>query len=276
MCQEVGITRRSYYKWLNRKENENDKLNNELTEFILNLESKHNYIFGVESLVMHINGDTDHHVNHKRVRRLMKANNIKCSIRISKHDRKAEYKEMMSSNIIKHEFDQKESNKVWVTDCTELKYGNQGLSKLRLSAIKDLNDHSIIAWEVEDTETKGLVTSPINKAIENNDIDTKGLILHTDQGSAYTSLDFNNALDGYGIRHSMSRPGTPGDNSPMESFWSHLKDEDLNFNKSLTKEELIQNITKTIDWYNNGRRQKTLKGMTPMEFRNHALQFKAS
>lgn len=71
-------------------------------------------------------------------------------------------------------------------------------------------------------------------------------------------------------------PGTPGDNSPMESFWSHFKDEDLNFNKSLTKDELIQNITKAIDWYNNGRRQKTLKGMTPTEFRNHALQIKAS
>lgn len=113
-------------------------------------------------------------------------------------------------------------------------------------------------------------------AMEDSNINSKELILHTDQGSAYTSLKFNKALDGYGIRHSMSRPGTPGDNSPMESFWSHLKDEDLSFNKALTKEELIQNITKAIDWYNNGRRQKSLKGMTPTECRNHALQFKAS
>ena len=276
MCQEIGITRRSYYKWLNRKETNNDKLNNELIEFILDLESKHNYIFGVETLVMHINKDTENHVNSKRIRRLMKINDIKCSIRISKHDRKAEYKEMMSSNIIKHAFDQEESNKVWTTDCTELKYGNQSLSKLRLSAIKDLHDHSIVAWTVSDTETKELVTSTIKKAMEDNNIDSKGLILHTDQGSAYTSLEFNKTLDGYGIRHSMSRPGTPGDNSPMESFWSHLKDEDLSFNKALTKEELIQNITEAIDWYNNGRRQKSLKGMTPTECRNHALQFKVS
>lgn len=200
MCQEMDISRRSYYKWLNRKENKNDKLNEKLTEFILDLESKHNYIFGVESLVMHINKETEYHVNHKRVRRLMQVNNIKCSIRISKHDRKAEYKEMMSSNIIRHNFEQEESNKVWVTDCSELKYGNQSLSKLKLSAIKDLYDHSIIAWEVADTETKELVISTINKAMENNDIDSKGLILHTDQGSAYTALDFNHVLDGYGIR----------------------------------------------------------------------------
>lgn len=276
MCQEVGITRRSYYKWLKRKETNNDKLNNELVKFILDLETSHNYIFGVETLVMHINKDTENHVNSKRVRRLMKVNNIKCSIRISKHDCKTERKEMMSSNIIKHNFDPEQSNKVWTTDCTELKYGNQSLSKLRLSAIKDLHDHSIVAWAISDTETKELVTSTINKAMEDSNINSKELILHTDQGSAYTSLKFNKALDGYGIRHSMSRPGTPGDNSPMESFWSHLKDEDLSFNKALTKEELIQNITKAIDWYNNGRRQKSLKGMTPTECRNHALQFKAS
>ncbi|MGQ2375430.1 IS3 family transposase [Companilactobacillus zhachilii] len=62
----------------------------------------------------------------------------------------------------------------------------------------------------------------------------------------------------------------------MESFWSHLKDEYFDFNPSLTKEELINNITKAIDWYNNGRRQKALKGMTPTECRNHASQLLAS
>lgn len=163
MCQNAGITRRSYYKWLNRKENNNDKMNNELTEFILNLESEHNYTFGVEILVMHINEDTRYHVNSKHIRRLMQINNVKCSIRISKHDRKTEYKEMMSSNIIKHDFNQEKFNKVWTTDCTELKYGNQSLSKLRLSAIKDLHDHSIVAWEIDDTETKELVTSTIKQ-----------------------------------------------------------------------------------------------------------------
>lgn len=74
----------------------------------------------------------------------------------------------------------------------------------------------------------------------------------------------------------MSRPGTPGNDAPMESFWSHLKDEDLSFKTALTKAKLIQNITEAIGWYNNGRSQKSLKGMTPTECRNHALQFKSS
>lgn len=52
----------------------------------------------------------------------------------------------------------------------------------------------------------------------------------------------------------MSRPGTSGDNAPIKSFWSHLKEEDLSFKTALTKEELLRNITEAIDWYNNGRR----------------------
>lgn len=91
---------------------------------MLKLETSRNYIFGVETLVMHINEDTDYHENAKRIRRLMQVNHIKSQIRISKHDCKAEYKEMMSVNTIKHDFDQEGSNKVWTTDCTELKYGN--------------------------------------------------------------------------------------------------------------------------------------------------------
>ncbi|WP_235803650.1 hypothetical protein [Lentilactobacillus kisonensis] len=53
--------------------------------------------------------------------------------------------------------------------------------------------------------------------MKNNHGVKRGLI-HSDQGSSYTSGRYNTALAGIGIIHSMSRLGTPGDNSPMESF----------------------------------------------------------
>ncbi|WP_252897842.1 IS3 family transposase, partial [Amylolactobacillus amylophilus] len=55
-----------------------------------------------------------------------------------------------------------------------------------------------------------------------------------------------------------------------ESFWSHMKEEYFRFYTSNTKQELIDNIAEFMSWYNNERRQSTLKGMTPKEFRNHA------
>lgn len=70
----------------------------------------------------------------------------------------------------------------------------------------------------------------------------------------------------------MSRPGTPGDNSPMESFWSHLKTERFAFEQALSEVEMMKQIEDAIHWYNYERRQETLNGMTPMEYRNHAVK----
>ena len=147
---------------------------------------------------------------------------------------------------------------------------NRWVKRLRLSAIKDLNDHSIIAWDIEETETADLVTRTFDKALAISN-GAKPTVLHSDQGSSYTSGVFNKHLASNGVKHSMSRPGTPGDNSPMESFWSHMKTEFFNFHHALNREEMVQLIEKCINWYNYKRRQETLNGMTPKEFRNHAI-----
>ncbi|WP_133057554.1 DDE-type integrase/transposase/recombinase, partial [Lentilactobacillus parakefiri] len=69
---------------------------------------------------------------------------------------------------------------------SELPYGVNGTARLRLSAIKDLYDHSIVSWKVASTETADLVTDTFKAAIKNNHGVKPGLI-HSDQGSSYTS-----------------------------------------------------------------------------------------
>ncbi len=139
---------------------------------------------------------------------------IKASIRVAKHDRKAEKKEFILANKLLtanagHDFHPGRPDEIWVTDCSELRYGINGESKLRLSAIKDLYDHSIISWKIDLTETADLVTDTFKAAIEANR-GIKPRLIHSDQGSSYTSKLFNTALASLGIVHSMSRPGTPG------------------------------------------------------------------
>nr|WP_237738379.1 DDE-type integrase/transposase/recombinase [Lacticaseibacillus paracasei] len=158
-----------------------------------------------------------------------------------------------------------------MTDCSEITYGKDNKQRLRLSAVKDLHDHSVIAWCVAPTETADLATKTMKLAIENND-GIKPDTVHSDQGTAYTSSTYNTFLAGEGITHSMSRPGTPGDNSPMESLWSHLKIERFSFEHCLSELEMMKRIEAAINWYNNERRQETLNGMTPMTYRNHAVK----
>ncbi|WP_390410685.1 IS3 family transposase [Lacticaseibacillus jixiensis] len=275
-CRILEISRSAYYKWTHRKVTAHELENQAILAYIIELEEKNHYIFGVKRLMTYINAETPYHVSHGRVRRIMRQGHIQASIRVAKHDRKAEKKEFLLTNKlytadVGHAFHPIAPNKVWVTDCSELTYGKDNKQKLRLSAVKDLYDHSVIAWFVAPTETAKLVTDTIKVAVKNNN-GAKPEILHSDQGSSYTSGVYNTYLAGEGIDHSMSRPGTPGDNSPMESLWSHLKVERFAFEYALSEIEMMKNIEAAINWYNDERRQETLNGMTPMEYRNHAVK----
>lgn len=273
-CQIFKIPRSAYYKWQNRKTNMREMINDKLVEFITGQEKDNHYIYGVRRMTMLINRETPYHVNHKRVWRLMRENGIHCAIRKKKHDRIAERKECIMGNLLlnddgSHDFHPDRPNEVWVTDCSELTYGLNLECRIRLSAIKDLYDHSIVAWEIEPTETATLVTDTFKAAVEAEDAFPK--ILHSDQGSSYTSRIYNNTLAGAGVLHSMSRPGTPGDNGAMESLWSHAKTEFFDFERADTFERMMLLIEEYVLWYNCNRRQETLDGMTPIEYRNYAI-----
>ncbi|WP_260302348.1 IS3 family transposase [Schleiferilactobacillus harbinensis] len=270
-CQIFGIARSAYYKWLHWEPTPRMVLNDELLAYMKEQEEDNHFIFGARRLTTMFNAETEHQINIKRVRRIMQDNDIRCSIRQKRHDRKAEKKEFILANKLldeegRHLFHPEHSDDVWVTDCTELMYGLHNEHRIRLSGIKDLHDHSILAWEVEPTETAALVTDTFKAAIEAEGITPK--LLHSDQGSSYTSRLYNDTLAGMGVIHSMSRPGTPGDNGPMESFWSQAKTEFFNFEHANTFDELIRLIEEYILRYNYNRRQDALDGMIPMAYRN--------
>lgn len=152
MCQYVGVSRAAYYKWLHRKVNAHELENEAILAHIIKREESKNYIFGVRTMTTYINEETPYHVSEGRVRRIMRRNGIQSSIRAAKHDRKQEKKDHIYANKLlnedgSHDFKPEQPNMTWVTDCSELKFGPDQKQRLRVSAIKDLCDRSIIAWE---------------------------------------------------------------------------------------------------------------------------------
>ena len=105
----------------------------------------------------------------------------------------------------------------------------------------------------------------------------RGHNLHSDQGSLYNHLQFQMRLEEQNIIQSMSRKGTPIDNSPMESFFGTLKSE-LLYNpliKILDIDDLIDKTIAYIDYYNNDCIQKKLGYQTPAQFKiNEILRLK--
>lgn len=93
------------------------------------------------------------------------------------------------------------------------------------------------------------------------------LILHSDQGSVYSSRGFNEPLLAYNITHSMSAAGTPTDNAAMESINGWAKEElflDFHLKNCPNVEEAIENY---IYWFNNKRPMFRLNYMTPVQYR---------
>lgn len=93
------------------------------------------------------------------------------------------------------------------------------------------------------------------------------LILHTDQGSVYSSLSYNELLPLYNIEHSMSRAGTPTDNGAMESINGWLKEELFNDFKIKESDEPTLIVDNYIKYFNEERPSYTLNYLTPKQFK---------
>ena len=105
----------------------------------------------------------------------------------------------------------------------------------------------------------------LHKKEEYKDLD---MILHSNQGSVYSSKKFNQFLPLYNIIHSMSKPGTPTENGAMEAINGWIKEElfiDFNINSS---NDIFREIDNYIYYFNNERPQAALNYLTPSQFKS--------
>lgn len=166
-------------------------------------------------------------------------------------------------NIIHQNFKAAASNIKWVTDITYLYYNNM---RFYLSVILDLYNREVISYVVSNRNDIKLVEKTIMNAV----LDTKdvsGVILHSDQGSLYTSEFYSRLLKSYGIIQSMSRKGNCLDNSPVECFFSHLKSELIYTTRFNTPQEMHQGVDQYISFYNKERIQKNLNYQSPQIYK---------
>lgn len=218
-------------------------------------------------MTMNINHRLSNIYNHKRIYRLMRILGLKSVIRIKKKRYIKVSAEEIACNMLNRNFEASNSNEKWLTDVTEFKYGIG--KKAYLSAILDLYDNSIVAYEIGHSNNNSLVFKTFDSAIKSNP--NARPLFHSDRGYQYTSYGFRKRLELYGMEQSMSRAGKCIDNGPMENFWGILKSEKYYLKgKYCTYEELKTDIDNYISFYNNKRLQKRLNSMSPLEYRSHA------
>ena len=165
-------------------------------------------------------------------------------------------------NLLKQNFEADKPNKVWCTDFTYLYLANG--SVWYNCSIIDLYDRSITASVNDCRLTSALAIKTLGKAIAKAGCNPKELILHSDQGSQFTSEDFVLRCQNLGITQSMSRAGTPYDNAPMERYYNTLKSELIYQYRFDTAKELDCAVSEfACNWYNQIRPHSHNNYMTP-------------
>ena len=205
-------------------------------------------------------------VSKKTVLKLMNSLKLRCVIRRKRYVSFKGETGKIASNVLRRDFTTTGTNQKWVTDVTEFRVNEQ---KVYLSTVMDLFDRQIIGHVHGTSPNLTLTNTSLRRALKTRRPGQKPIV-HSDQGFQYQHASWRRLLKGRAIQ-SMSRRGNCLDNSVMESFFGHLKDELYCNTQFLTVGALTLAIDEYIAWFNTERSHSALKGLSPVEYRTQAL-----
>ena len=169
----------------------------------------------------------------------------------------------VSDNLLDRAFEASAPNQKWIADFTYI-WTAEGW--LYVAAVVDLFSRRVVGWSMKAEMTAQLVTDALIMAIWRRG-KPDSLLHHSDQGSQYTSEQFQRLMADHGITCSMSRSGNVWDNAAMESFFSSLKTERTARKVYRTRDDARADVFDYIErFYNPRRRHSTLGYLSPVEF----------
>ena len=258
ICQHLKISRASYYRWRKHKDAPTKK--EQRDQRIGELCKLHKYRYGYRKITRIF----DEVISPKTVQRIMRKNGWQCRVKVKKRKRTGQPTHV-ANNLIARDFSAQKPLEKLSTDIMYLPFGQ---TMMYLSSIIDFYNGEVIAQTIGFKQDIAFVLDTLHQLPEL----PEGCILHSDQGAVYTSYAYQAAVKEKGITMSMSRKGTPVDNSPIEAFHSTLKSETFYLdNIYRTTNACVINIVKDyINYYNHTRIQTKLNSQSPVNYRRLA------
>ena len=204
-------------------------------------------------------------VNHKRVLRLMREDNLLCLRRKafvpqttdSRHDWK------IVPNLVR-DLQLTGPNQLWVADITYIHLQEEFVF---LAVVLDAFSRTVVGWAMADHLRASLAIAALKMALQERQPPWGSLIHHSDRGVQYASNEYAALLEEHGITASMSRAGNPYDNAKAESFMKTLKAEEVDGRLYRNLQEAKHCIGTFIDEiYNTQRLHSALDYRPPAEF----------
>ncbi|RBP38218.1 transposase InsO family protein [Garciella nitratireducens] len=260
MCKVLKVSRSSYYKYLNKKESKRSIENKYIKEKILEIYEDSKKRYGAPKINEKLK-EENIHISLKRTQRLMKELGIKSIIYKKFKPIPSGNKIDSKENILNRDFSTNNINQKWVTDITYIYTIKDGWCYL--ASVMDLYSKKIVGHAMSKNIDAELAIKAVENAyISQNPKDT--LVLHSDLGSQYTSLEFKEYISNLPIIHSFSGKGNPYDNACIESFHASLKKEEVNLVKYYDFNTAKLAIFEYIEsWYNRKRIHSAIGYITP-------------
>lgn len=271
MCDLLDVSRSGFYEWRSREPSERQIVDQMLTELILEIHDDSEQTYGAPRIKAELADDHGISVGTKRVARLMRSAEISGIIKVKKNGQQVCIPGVRTApDLVDRDFYVIEPNRFWVADITYIRTWE---GWVYLAAVMDLFSRRIVGWSVANHMRADLVVDALEMAVAARN-PAPGLVHHSDRGSQYTALVFNQRCRKAGIEVSMGGRSAPHDNAVAESFFSTIKKECIHRQSWRTREEVRAAIFHFIEVrYNQKRRHSTLGMKSPAEFeRMHELE----
>jgi len=270
MCNALQVKKSSYFSWVKLDHLEKEQAVNETDELIEQAFYYLNENGGTRAIKGYLFHEKSTQMSRHKIGYIMKRLELK--VKTQKKFKKSQAAAITDPRIMPNYLDRNfvvsYPNQVWVGDITEIKT-RQG--KLYLAAYIDLYSRRVVGYAIDSHMRSELSELALQRALWSRK-PSKGLMVHTDQGSQFISDDYRALLKAWGLNQSMSRRGNCWDNAVIESFFKTFKTETIyQHDKLINKLEMKWLTDEFIAHYNYYRPHSFNDYLAPVRFEKRRL-----
>lgn len=258
----LGVSVSGYYEWRSRPPSPRSLRHAWLTELIVRVHVDSRGIYGIRRVHAELTLGHGISVGREAVGRLMRRAGLRGVTGRPRYRRVPNV--ATAEDRVRRQFDRDDRDQLWVTDITEHRTRE---GKVYCAVVLDTFSRRVVGWSIDSQPVASLVTNALGMAIEQRNPQDGTTVIHSDQGTQFTSWAFTQRAIDSGLLPSMGSVGNCFDNAMIESFWSRMQVELLDRQRWKTRVELANAIFEYLEIFHNRRRRHSSLGMlSPVEY----------